>query len=511
MLHYTIADVQLTYYPDGVVEDCNYLMAVCDQAFEINPDCKSDIYVCDYSTYETLVDIDPNSGAIEDLTAYDMGCNWYYSWDEVITEPGSYYYYIPAGYFLVNGEANAEYYGYFTIKEAVKETLDLTTNPADGASVATLSTVVLSYDGMDVSYNENNDVTAKIMSGLDTVAEGTPELVTTGEYTTVKITFPEVSTPGDYVVFIPEGYCIIGEQYTTYANTMVWNTITVTGAVEADLQGLTLDPAPGEVAILNGQIAVSAEEGTLTYDNSVGNPTLSVGGEEVDVCESVGVMGDVIYLYFEERWSAPGTYTLNIPAGYFLVDGTALGAITCDYIITEKNYSIEANPAAGLTYAADDLEAVEITVNCSTEVGFFNGFSHNYITITKTTADVTAEIVAKIEDSSLLNAEGIVEDANGLIKGCSINLGQYATEIGTYNVIIPAGFFFTEGWECEETTLTYYITTATGISSILGDSKSSYRVVNMQGMEVLRSANADALKSLAPGFYIINGKKVLVR
>jgi hypothetical protein len=50
-----------------------------------------------------------------------------------------------------------------------------------------------------------------------------------------------------------------------------------------------------------------------------------------------------------------------------------------------------------------------------------------------------------------------------------------------------------------------------GISAILPDANGKFTVVNTQGVTLLRTANATELQSLAPGIYIVNGKKYVVK
>ncbi|MDD6281584.1 MAG: hypothetical protein PUA76_07895 [Bacteroidales bacterium] len=47
-----------------------------------------------------------------------------------------------------------------------------------------------------------------------------------------------------------------------------------------------------------------------------------------------------------------------------------------------------------------------------------------------------------------------------------------------------------------------------GISSILADANGLYTVFNLQGILLMKDADLDAVRALAPGFYIVNGRKV---
>lgn len=52
---------------------------------------------------------------------------------------------------------------------------------------------------------------------------------------------------------------------------------------------------------------------------------------------------------------------------------------------------------------------------------------------------------------------------------------------------------------------------AAGIDDIFADGTATVDVYNMQGILMKRNASRDDLNTLTPGFYIIGGKKVLLR
>ncbi|MDE5552838.1 MAG: hypothetical protein K2I91_06515, partial [Muribaculaceae bacterium] len=63
----------------------------------------------------------------------------------------------------------------------------------------------------------------------------------------------------------------------------------------------------------------------------------------------------------------------------------------------------------------------------------------------------------------------------------------------------------------EDITVTYLVHNGTGVALIGVDAADSYDVYTMDGKVVLLNAGNDAMLNLAPGMYIINGKKAFVR
>ncbi len=90
-----------------------------------------------------------------------------------------------------------------------------------------------------------------------------------------------------------------------------------------------------------------------------------------------------------------------------------------------------------------------------------------------------------------------------------INMPQTYTENGTYEVILPDGFILDEfGDSVGKITLTYIIGT-NGIDAIFGN-ETSVNVYTVDGHQLVKNGNADDVKALSRGMYIINGKKIVL-
>lgn len=93
------------------------------------------------------------------------------------------------------------------------------------------------------------------------------------------------------------------------------------------------------------------------------------------------------------------------------------------------------------------------------------------------------------------------------------------TEPGTYTLTVPAEMFKEFDVEVEdpaketnpEIIATYIIAGDSGISGIEADRADKVTVVDLMGRIVVKDASRSSLDSLEAGFYIVNGKKTLLR
>lgn len=82
---------------------------------------------------------------------------------------------------------------------------------------------------------------------------------------------------------------------------------------------------------------------------------------------------------------------------------------------------------------------------------------------------------------------------------------------GTYILEIPDGYFSDRnGRAVKGVTLRYIVKNETGIEEIIAEGEKHWVVYNLTGIKVLDTDNAELLKGLQRGIYIINGKKWII-
>ena len=96
----------------------------------------------------------------------------------------------------------------------------------------------------------------------------------------------------------------------------------------------------------------------------------------------------------------------------------------------------------------------------------------------------------------------------------TVTMDRAATEAGIYRLVIPEAAVIINDLNGvsgpnKEVTFDYNVTAA-GIEGIINDA-TSFDVYGVNGVRVLRNANAEELNQLQKGIYIVNGKKVVIR
>lgn len=203
---------------------------------------------------------------------------------------------------------------------------------------------------------------------------------------------------------------------------------------------------------------------------------------------------------FAEEVTAEGTYTLNIPEGlYTSVKGDFKSpAITA-------SYEIKGNPFTGYTLNPED--GSDISVPTSTTLVF-------YVTFEGETLD---ERIRDWDEITLSNGERSYSASQGMKTGGGTGFMIQITQVndmpsGTYTLRVPEGFYqSTTGMPTPAIEATYQITNpSVGVAGIESE-EGVADVYDLAGRKVLRAADADAVRSLDNGLYIVNGKRVLVR
>ena len=83
---------------------------------------------------------------------------------------------------------------------------------------------------------------------------------------------------------------------------------------------------------------------------------------------------------------------------------------------------------------------------------------------------------------------------------------------GTYILEIPTGYFCDgNGKDIKGITLKYIVKNDTAVENIVTDGQNGWVIYNTNGIKVLETEDADKVKALPGGIYIINGTKTIIR
>lgn len=153
---------------------------------------------------------------------------------------------------------------------------------------------------------------------------------------TIRLTLEQpITVAGGYTLAIPAEYFNVGEQFMGQVSRAYEGFFIVKGSSEPIEANFTTSPK-------NGSTVQSLQDIVITFTDydevAVGNGTISLkkNGEEIETVDAFGFddAWNKFSISFTNEQTAEGTYTIEIPEGYFVnPDGDNLPAITLTYYI----------------------------------------------------------------------------------------------------------------------------------------------------------------------------------
>jgi hypothetical protein len=211
-----------------------------------------------------------------------------------------------------------------------------------------------------------------------------------------------------------------------------------------------------------------------------------------------------IKLKLSQTLTDGGRYFATIPEGYFYLGAAAeytSAELTIGIVIEPKQEAVatavEADPADGSKVTS--LKEIVLTFTEEEEVGPDNNYDSQIQVL-----DANGNAVSGVEMTFGTGYNQV-----------NVTLKNEVTADGVYTIAFPEGAILlgADGDRSSSAfTLTYYIgVDPTGINGIAADKAAAVRVYNLQGVCVLRAADAAAVKALPAGVYVINGVKTVIR
>lgn len=224
---------------------------------------------------------------------------------------------------------------------------------------------------------------------------------------------------------------------------------------------------------------------------------------------SVDLMADDILGQLNLSEFPYGKYTINFPEGVvqnLLGDINPAQTVEITYMASpDFDTEVFTPPSIDenwqpIDYAADDLKAVSLTWNMP-------------LTMNPESAPATVRQYSWIEETPrtpLIFGEDIVlnDQKDALIFDLS------SLPVGRWSVEFPTAYVFLgedKDMINEEVLASYTITTASGIEDVVKAKEGRWMVFDLKGVLLMDTKEVSLLKELAPGLYIINGEKVLIR
>lgn len=425
-------------------------------------------------------------------------------------------------------------------------------------AVEELSTISISFNGNIVSKFDATDELNLLGDGY----EGKTTFSVEGKMLTITLDEP-LSTPGEYTLEIPAGKIARESDGSLFGGKVL--TLTVKAMDAFAVESVT----PSE-----GVESLSAITVTFNYDIQsafVATDALNVTGNDVVVATTISVDGKVLTITLNEPLTVVGEYSLVIPAGKITraKDGAEFAGETFSFTVVEPDYYTPTNTGTR-TYAERNITAINLSGSTNGTQSFslssteqmqeyldwtstenrFSAIAGEEVTVSVTTGGSWINHYVYID----LDADGfsasIAEGsswapAGDLFAYSLYNNGGSSDETGCYNSVgtsisgndrnrpaIPAFTLPTEAG-------TYRMRIKQDWCSIdpMGDSNSNFggtfsnyggQIIDLM-IDIVASTGIDAIgedstvegiydlagrkleKITAPGLYIVNGKKTLIK
>lgn len=409
-----------------------------------------------------------------------------------------------------NGEGDASYITVYCDAKfnlPVPEMVD----PVDGSTVERIKTIKFGYSkGIQPSWMGKIEILDKMRNVVATSTDVT-NVIPAGEEDNwdyivqeVIVSFNnEITAGGNYTVVVPEGFFSLDLQaqgFMVKSNRECSFYLNVEGDEPQPSMNISIAPAPGVVTSLKDFDLTFNDYNTCNWTNDV-MPTLTTAEGEVFTIKNVDVGSDwnELVCSLAEEITAPGTYTLTIPAGAvtFNDDPDNVNTESQSFVYTIEDITTEnvtIDPAEGVV---ESLYVFNITFDDHSEAGWGSG----YPTLTDDKGNVTK-----------ITSQDFGDDPSKWNQ-LKLTLPEKVTAEGTYTLLLPIGSVSFEygAASTQEYRFVYTIGTPSGIANIIGANGGKADVYTVNGVMVMKGADASALKTLKPGMYIINGKTYILK
>lgn len=273
-----------------------------------------------------------------------------------ITAAGSYVFTIPEDYFMLGDQYAAR--GsvgktiIYEITESGEPTYSYEVDPREG-NVESLSEIGITFPTLSEASIGAGKATLSIDGGqaID-LPDGQPDMA---EWNKVNQPLGKTYTEaGTYVISFPKGYFLNASGDPIQAITL-----TYTIGAPAPATAVSYNPEPGYVTELS-QIELTFTE-TMEAGGGPGKATISVNGGEATFLPDAGFGAGLNQMIqpLGQTYTEEGTYKINFPEGYFMLDGDGSSALEVVYTIGQSGISAVVVPADGI-YRVYNLNGVKV-------------------------------------------------------------------------------------------------------------------------------------------------------
>ncbi|MDE5881257.1 MAG: hypothetical protein K2H60_05960 [Muribaculaceae bacterium] len=452
-----------------------------------------------------------------------------------IVQPGNYKLTIQRGAIVYNGGENMvqSIVALYTIPG-----ISFSLNPTTGSYVDEIETVELAFPtvkGVEEVENYTNsmlltNVTTGAIYNVSAVRNTRAEEGTAFTLHFIKEGQEEatvITEPGEYELIIKEGafaYANESEDAELEGESIKVQEITATykiagvayvfapesGSVVEDLSSVTITFPEykginlQEEKYVNGIVLTNVTTGEEYMLAGAILDTRNEAGSSYIMHFTSELAGDVTPI------TQPGEYVLNIQDGVFyygddVETAEKLPAMSAQYVIAGT--PVLLTPASGAQ--VEELSEVYINFLTEEEVSYEGIKDPRAIILENTTTGEVYTLAGDPVQIGRTENDGITFQIRFVAEG--EDDAAVITTAGTYVLTINEGAFLIGEEKSVAIEATYVIDGTTGVSEVLGEEASEYNVYTVNGVQVLKNADKNAVNALPAGLYIINGKKVIVK
>ena len=292
-----------------------------------------------------------------------------------ITEEGKWTLTIAAGTFVLNGNSNAEITAEFNIASTAEPTtVEFGVDPADGASVKSISRIVLTLPCVDDTFESQlwpdmeKAATIAVLKGDETVATFESFDEATGD-DEGNIIFPiilsnAVTEAGEYTFSLPEGLFVqmrwddAADDFVTVKGGSITAAytakVTVDPAIKTEVDVFTITPESGTTVESIAEVTIGFPQisaGTMFDGWEFPNAAFSNGTTTIEAIVNYDWNSEEEYRVMKvtpvdaNEEEAPiteeGKWTLTIAAGTFVLNGNSNAEITAEFTVKKPSSGVE--------------------------------------------------------------------------------------------------------------------------------------------------------------------------
>lgn len=422
-----------------------------------------------------------------------------------------------ANAFVVDGVQESPALSY-SAQFGEKKNYNLLFSPEAGSAVPNVQPEFkITFEGAESVKVDENNFDAYFRQGLAFGLQIFPRMVSVeGNTVTIKVdNDPENPFQvGNYMLEILEGSLIID-------NIQSNNNINVNYVIERQTetsQAWTPNPTTGVVNYGYGMAVafLFGEEETVTAGSTLDQIKVTFDGTELVPYEP-SLDPETMWYRVDFEPSVPnavmistgggliseeatsGALTVILPAGAVNISGEPL-AEQAEYtwkLLANRAYTWDVDPKNGSS--VKELSSITISFPDADSVSLSEYFHNGKVSLKKGYA-------------VMCNAKSVTAVEGAEHPSFLIEFETPATESGEYSVSISYGTFMLDDvFENDPISLEYTVdSTLTGVEGIFA-ADGLFTVVSTQGIVLMRNVDAETLKTLPAGLYIINNRKVNIR